>query len=44
MVKTKVFQLQIPGLLRVVKVTEDQQVAFLLKQVGLLQLLLQDAE
>ena len=44
MVKTKVFQLRIPGKLRVVKVLEDQQVAFLLKQMGLLQLLLQDAE
>ena len=39
MVKTKVFQLRSPGLLRVVNVIEDRQVAFLLKQVGLLQLL-----
>ena len=39
MVKTKVFQLRIPGLLRAVNVVEDRQVAFLLKQMGLLQLL-----
>ena len=39
MVKTKVFQLRIPGLLRAVNVVEDRQVAFLLKEIGLLQLL-----
>ena len=42
--KTKVFQPRIPGLLRLAKVIKGRQVAFLLKEVGLLSLLFQDAE